>query len=78
MPIYALGEQVPDIHPDAYVHPDAVIIGSVTIGARSSIWPTAVLRGDDGEIVVGRGHIGAGRIDPPHDPHVVDDRSATT
>lgn len=53
MPIYALGEQVPEVHPAAYVHPDAVIIGSVTIGARSSIWPSAVLRGDDGEIHVG-------------------------
>ena len=27
MPVYALGERVPDIHPDAYVHPDAVVIG---------------------------------------------------
>ena len=53
MAIYALGDQVPEIHPDAYVHPDAVVIGSVRIGARSSIWPTAVLRGDDGEIIVG-------------------------
>ena len=53
VPIYALGEQVPDIHPDAYVHPDAVIIGSVTIGPDSSVWPGAVLRGDDGEIRVG-------------------------
>ncbi len=53
MPIYALGDQVPDIHPDAYVHPDAVIIGSVTIGAQSSIWPGAVLRGDDGFITIG-------------------------
>ena len=53
MPIYALGDQVPDIHPDAYVHPDAVIIGSVTIGADSSIWPGAVLRGDDGRITIG-------------------------
>ncbi len=53
MPIYALGDQVPDIHPEAYIHPDAVIIGSVTIGADSTVWPTAVLRGDDGEIVVG-------------------------
>lgn len=51
--IYALGDQVPQIHPDAYVHPDAVIIGSVRIGARSSVWPGAVLRGDDGEILVG-------------------------
>lgn len=53
VPIYALGDQVPDIHPDAFVHPDAVVIGSVWIGADSSVWPGAVLRGDDGEIHVG-------------------------
>lgn len=53
MPIYALGSQVPDIHPDAYLHPDCVVIGSVTIGAGSTIWPGAVLRGDDGLIHVG-------------------------
>ncbi len=53
MPRYALGDSEPDIHPDAYVHPDAVVIGNVTIGAEASVWPTAVLRGDDGRIVVG-------------------------
>ncbi len=53
MPVYALGDQVPVIHPDAYIAPGAVIIGSVEIGAESSIWPGAVLRGDDGRIVVG-------------------------
>lgn len=53
MPLYALGDREPDIHPDAYVHPDAVVIGDVTLGAQSSVWPTAVLRGDDGRIVVG-------------------------
>lgn len=53
MPVYALGHQVPDIHPSAYVSPEAVVIGTVTIGAESSVWPGAVLRGDDGEIVVG-------------------------
>lgn len=53
MPVYALGDAVPSIHPDAYVHPDAVVIGSVTIGAHSSVWPGAVLRGDDGSIVIG-------------------------
>jgi carbonic anhydrase/acetyltransferase-like protein (isoleucine patch superfamily) len=53
VPVYALGDVEPDIHPDAYVHPDAVVIGNVTIGAESSVWPTAVLRGDDGEIRVG-------------------------
>lgn len=53
MAIYALGDQVPVIDPTAYVHPDAVVIGNVTIGAESSIWPHAVLRGDDGHIYVG-------------------------
>jgi len=53
MPVYALGDKIPEIHPTAYVHPDAVVIGSVRIGAEASIWPGAVLRGDDGEIVVG-------------------------
>ncbi|MBK5221313.1 MAG: gamma carbonic anhydrase family protein [Acidimicrobiia bacterium] len=53
MPVYALGDQVPRIDPTAYVHPDCVIMGDVTIGAEASIWPGAVLRGDDGGIVVG-------------------------
>ena len=53
MPVYALGDQVPSIDATAYVHPDAVVIGAVTIGPQSSIWPNAVLRGDDGEIRIG-------------------------
>lgn len=53
MALYALGELVPNVHPTAFVHPDAVIIGNVTIGAESSIWPSAVLRGDSNSIVVG-------------------------
>ena len=53
MPIYALGDAVPDIDPSAYVHPDAVVIGHVTIGPEASIWPCAVLRGDDGVITIG-------------------------
>jgi carbonic anhydrase/acetyltransferase-like protein (isoleucine patch superfamily) len=51
--LYALGDRTPTIDPTAYVHPDAVVIGSVTIGAKSSVWPSAVLRGDYGEITVG-------------------------
>jgi len=53
VPVYALGDDEPDIHPEAYVHPDAVVIGNVTIGAESSVWPTAVLRGDEGRIEIG-------------------------
>lgn len=53
MAVYALGDAVPEIHPDAYVHPDAVVIGHVVLGAHASVWPGAVLRGDDGWIRVG-------------------------
>ena len=53
MPLYALGDLEPRIDPSAYVHPDAVVIGNVQIGAESSVWPSAVLRGDDGRIVIG-------------------------
>lgn len=53
VPIYALGDKEPVIHPTAFVHPDAVIIGDVRIGELSSIWPGAVLRGDDGYISIG-------------------------
>ncbi len=53
MPIYRLGDLVPRVDPSAYVHPDAVLIGDVTLGSQSSVWPTAVLRGDYGSITVG-------------------------
>ncbi|OLR91583.1 gamma carbonic anhydrase family protein [Actinokineospora bangkokensis] len=53
MPVYALGDLTPDIHPDAYVHPDATVIGAVTLRAGVSVWPQAVLRGDYGTIEVG-------------------------
>ena len=76
MPIYALGERVPNIHPDAWVHPQAVIIGSVTIGADSSVWPCAVLRADNGEINIGqRSSIQDGSVihTTPHDFTTVGD-----
>ncbi len=53
MPLYALGDREPTIHPTAFVHPDAVIIGDVTVGSESTVWPTAVLRGDHASIRVG-------------------------
>ncbi len=53
MAIYALGDVEPRIHPTAFVHPDAVVIGDVSIGAESTVWPSAVLRGDYGHIEVG-------------------------
>ncbi|MEZ6188735.1 MAG: gamma carbonic anhydrase family protein [Planctomycetota bacterium] len=48
------GDHAPQVDPEAYVHPDATLIGKVEVGAHSSIWPAAVLRGDDGGIRIGR------------------------
>src|SRR5437016_4981576 len=53
MAVYALGDSVPQIHPDAWVHPLAVVIGAVTLGAEASIWPGAILRADYGTIDIG-------------------------
>lgn len=53
MPIYALDSFLPQIHRGAYINPDEVIIGNVRIGAQSSVWPSAVLRADFGQIVIG-------------------------
>ena len=53
MPIYALGERRPRIHPKAWVHPDAVLIGDVWLDAEVSVWPCAVIRADCSPIRVG-------------------------
>ena len=53
MPLYALGDVVPTIDPDAFVHPECTIIGNVVVGAGATIWPQAVLRGDQSGIVIG-------------------------
>lgn len=44
---------VPRVEASAYVDPSAQVIGDVTIGARSSVWCGAVLRGDVNRIVLG-------------------------
>jgi len=41
------------VDPSAYISPAAVLLGTVTIGAEASVWPTAVLRGDYAAIEVG-------------------------
>jgi carbonic anhydrase/acetyltransferase-like protein (isoleucine patch superfamily) len=51
--LYALDGVSPVVHPTAYVHPDATVIGRVELGPESSVWPQAVLRGDYGSIRVG-------------------------
>lgn len=43
----------PRIHPSAWVHPAATVIGDVELGAEVSVWPGAVLRGDMNPIRIG-------------------------
>jgi len=43
----------PRVAPTAYIDPAAHVIGDVTIGERSSVWPTATMRGDIEPIRVG-------------------------
>ncbi|MBF0195415.1 MAG: gamma carbonic anhydrase family protein [Magnetococcales bacterium] len=53
MPIYSFSSIQPKIDPSAFIHPDAIIIGDVTIGPDSSVWPGVVIRGDVNKIVIG-------------------------
>lgn len=53
--VYALDGVTPIVHPQAYVHPSAVLIGDVFVGPRVYIGPCACLRGDFGRIVVEEG-----------------------
>ncbi|HEY5776222.1 MAG TPA: phenylacetic acid degradation protein PaaY [Xanthomonadales bacterium] len=55
MPVYSLEGITPVVHPDAFVHETAVLIGDVLIGAGCYIGPHASLRGDFGRIIVEQG-----------------------
>jgi carbonic anhydrase/acetyltransferase-like protein (isoleucine patch superfamily) len=55
MAIYAIGDSEPTIDSTAFVHPQATVIGNVTLAPHSSVWPQAVLRGDYGSIHIGTG-----------------------
>lgn len=47
--------QKPSIDKDTYVHPTSSIIGNVTIGKNCSVFPQAVIRGDENNITIGNG-----------------------
>ncbi|MGL5528627.1 MAG: carnitine operon protein CaiE [Plesiomonas shigelloides] len=55
MTYYAFEGLIPVVHPDAYVHPSAVVIGDVIIGAGVYIGPLASLRGDYGRLIIEKG-----------------------
>ncbi len=51
--IERMKDKEPQIAASSYIHPSAVIIGSVQVGENVSVWPCAVLRGDIAPIVIG-------------------------
>ncbi|HYQ39909.1 MAG TPA: phenylacetic acid degradation protein PaaY [Pseudomonas sp.] len=55
MPCYRYAGVTPVVHPDAYVHPTAVLIGDVIVGPGCYVGPLASLRGDFGRIVLEEG-----------------------
>jgi carbonic anhydrase/acetyltransferase-like protein (isoleucine patch superfamily) len=55
MTVYALGDKSPEVHENAWIAPDANVIGNVVLEDGSSVWFSSTLRGDN-EVI----HVGAG------------------
>ena len=53
--IYSIDGVIPVVHPEAFVHPTAVLIGDVIIGPGCYVGPCASLRGDFGRLILERG-----------------------
>lgn len=53
--VYAINGITPVVHPTAFVHPSAVLIGDVFVGPRCYVGPNAVMRGDFGRLVLEEG-----------------------
>jgi phenylacetic acid degradation protein len=53
--VYSIDGITPVVHPTAYVHPSAVLIGDVIVGPGCYIGPVASLRGDFGRIILEEG-----------------------
>jgi phenylacetic acid degradation protein len=53
--VYEIDGVRPVVHPTAYVHPSAVLIGDVIVGPRCYVGPLASLRGDFGRLILEEG-----------------------
>ncbi len=53
MTVETFEELIPNLAPSAFVHPQALVVGDVTMGEESSIWPMSVARGDIHRIRIG-------------------------
>ena len=54
MSIRSYQDTEPKIAESAYIDQDAAVIGDVTIGEDSSVWPTVAIRGDVHKITIGK------------------------
>lgn len=52
MPLFRLGPLQPEVHPSAWIAPNAVVCADVRIGANATIWWNTVVRGDSDRIVI--------------------------
>jgi carbonic anhydrase/acetyltransferase-like protein (isoleucine patch superfamily) len=50
-------EKTPDIHPTAYIHPLAAVIGNVHLGEHVMVAPAASVRGDEGQPIWVGNHV---------------------
>lgn len=53
--VYEIDGMVPVVHPSAFVHPDAVLIGDAIVGPRCYVGPGAAMRGDMGRVELKEG-----------------------
>lgn len=53
--VYSIDGIIPVVHPTAFVHPSAVLIGDVIVGPYVYVGPSASLRGDFGRLVIEEG-----------------------
>lgn len=54
MTIRSFEQHTPTIHPSVYIDDSAIVIGQVSIGEASSVWPLTVIRGDIQQITIGQ------------------------
>jgi carbonic anhydrase/acetyltransferase-like protein (isoleucine patch superfamily) len=63
MAVYRLGNDAPIIPASAHVAKEATVVGKVKLGEFASVWPGAVIRGDDEPIHVGeRANVQGGAV----------------
>ncbi len=55
MALYRIADKQPKVDPTAYVAVEATLIGDVTLGHEATVWPGAVIRGDNEPIRIGDG-----------------------